>query len=733
MYFKKVSALLLAALMAASVMLSGLTAFAEEGDVGLASGDRIYFYNMAGNGAPSGDLIIVESQGHFGLIDTGHRYADTITDEDGTVYTADSARSLSCQVKNKNGRDAAMYMLYSLGITHLDFIVGTHAHSDHIGGVPEIAALTFYDENGEEKHLVDENTVYFYKSYQHINNVQDDYDITHRTATKSGAVKTSSWHNQAYVYQAVTAMQQQGCAVTELSGDVHIDGGIQPTVSYHDAVVAVNDTEGLSNARYARGNSSDYYDDYFAFDMGNLHLRLYNLFVTDTVTDDNVNSIVTVITDGNATAVSLADINVENRTEQHVAQAIADDLGTAALVKAAHHGAVSGSNSKGMLQALQPKRVVVTRAREYADGANGRGSFSAAMVYARKHYQTTFYEVGASDFGVVAEFGNGDFSMYNLSGVAEDTALTPVDQCVSTLVPINGWSHWTVEMGDPDIEDLCYLRGGEQIANWYNSDDGYWYYINENSEWQYGWQWIGGSYYYLSVDAAHGYPAGAMVTGWNYIGTVWYYFADNGKLAKGWTEMPEGWRYFNEDYSYLKNGWFKLGGSWYYFDFDGFVLTGWQKLGGKWYYLGEDGKMATGWLKVDGKWYCFDASGAMLTGWQRSGNSWYYLNGAGAMVTGWQKLGGKWYCFATNGAMQTGWYKENGKWYLFNASGAMLTGWQRSGNSWYYLNSSGAMTTGWLKLSGKWYYFNASGVMLTGKQTIGGKQYTFAASGAWIN
>ena len=61
----------------------------------------------------SGDAMLIRTPGGFNyLIDGGDRRSDW-----------------SC------GRDRILPMLDSLGITHLDGIVGTHPHSDHIGGL----------------------------------------------------------------------------------------------------------------------------------------------------------------------------------------------------------------------------------------------------------------------------------------------------------------------------------------------------------------------------------------------------------------------------------------------------------------------------------------------------------------------------------------------------------------------------------------------------------------------
>ena len=54
-----------------------------------------------------------------------------------------------------NSTQAVVNYLNHLGITHLDFVLVTHAHIDHIGGIPQIAY-----------HFVDKNTKFLYKKYR---------------------------------------------------------------------------------------------------------------------------------------------------------------------------------------------------------------------------------------------------------------------------------------------------------------------------------------------------------------------------------------------------------------------------------------------------------------------------------------------------------------------------------------------------------------------------------------
>ena len=96
------------------------------------SADRIHYLKLNDSGSATGsdssDAIIIESNGHYGLIDTSNRW--TVSGySGGSNYNAKSASASGAQV---------LKYLSSIGVDHLDFVLVTHAHSDHLGGVPNI-------------------------------------------------------------------------------------------------------------------------------------------------------------------------------------------------------------------------------------------------------------------------------------------------------------------------------------------------------------------------------------------------------------------------------------------------------------------------------------------------------------------------------------------------------------------------------------------------------------------
>ena len=212
------------------------------------------------------------------------------------------------------------------------------------------------------------------------------------------------------------------------------------------------------------------------------------------------------------------------------------------------------------------------------------------------------------------------------------------------------------------------------------------------------------------------------------------YIGSNGTVSTGWQQDGSTWYYIGEDAEFL-TGWQKIGDKTYFFNEDGAMATGWKVEGSKRYYLdAKNGDMKTGWQKIDGKLYCFDSKGALTsgkTGWVQVDHVWYYATStSGNYKTGWLKSGGKWYYLKEDGAMATGWTQVDNVWYYLNGSGAMKTGWQKISGTWYHFKSSGAMSIGWLKSGGKWYYLKDNGAMATGFIQVGSDHYYLNSSGA---
>lgn len=95
-----------------------------------SSGNKIHFINVQEGGS---DAIILESNGHFAMVDTGENYDFP----DGSDSRYPWREGIETSYKHVL-TDRVFRRLKELGVQKLDFILVTHTHSDHIGNVDEL-------------------------------------------------------------------------------------------------------------------------------------------------------------------------------------------------------------------------------------------------------------------------------------------------------------------------------------------------------------------------------------------------------------------------------------------------------------------------------------------------------------------------------------------------------------------------------------------------------------------
>ena len=712
------------------------------GDKPFAESNRIWFFNVSG-GEFGSEMILVESGGRYGLIDSGNRYQDTIEDVDGTIYEAARSNELSSQTPGRNGRDAMTYMVETLGVDHLDFIISTHSHSDHIGGIPEISALKISGNDGTTHSLIDSSTVYFYKSYRHINPREDDM------ADKD----PESWHNQAFSYQALRAMITKGAASVDVSfasfGQVE---GLSDVISI--ALSSIAQKTGIEDLNYDAGTQGDPMDDKVSFSWGNMDFDLYNLYSADNALTENVNCIATVITVDGHKIYTAGDIDVQNQTEQKIAEAIAADHGEMDLAKVSHHG-FNYSNSRTQIDLFKPDIMIITSARSSTEEIGPSPSYRSMKYYAEKYFGTEFYEVGASDKMLAADFEGGTLNIYEAVGEGPDAALITAESCLDKGMPEDGWVGW--------------------YQNYKTVDGAVWYYFINGIP-ATGWQRIGGNWYFfdeegfmlfntwIEDEAGRSWLTwnGTMaVSKWVLIDGDWYFFKENGYMAVNeWIPDNTNKCYVGEDGRMLRSTWLEKDGKRVYVDSNGRIATNmwihdeggwmwtdsegmivknkWIKSLDEWYYLKANGYMATNeWAKDKKGWMWMGSNGkALKNQWIQSKGEWYFLKTSGYMAANeWTKDSSGWMWMGSDGRIvKNKWVSSKGDWYYLKASGYMAAAeWAKDSSGWLWLDASGKMAKStWIQYKGDWYYMKADGYMATGRLKIGNKIYNFDSSGKWL-
>ena len=758
--------------------------------------DRIHYIKLNGNGTQSSDAILIESNGHFGLIDASNKYPDT-------QYGIPIDRSASGA--------AVLDYLCSVGVTHLDFILATHAHSDHIGGIPEIAKYLLEtdisevpehepieveveveggdgelseDPSGDpepeyyhgELPLVDENTTYIYKSF-----------------TKNASEE--EWENEKYFDDAEKAMGEASKLIVN-----------NPSADALKFISATKEENGEGDK-----------DDTISFTFGDLNISLYNLYSRSN-TDENANSILTYIEKNNIKTLLLADIDVYDNLEQDLAKAVVAQHGKINVMKVGHHG-FERSTSKELVDTLGANYAIVQTTNAFL------GTYSPFYAYMNSKGRNVFRTYDQPGIAIIQDMTKS-FDIYNATAIdidpveaykkikettyqieGDDTRYLVVTETTVVLRSksvvgsekatkwvqndgLNNWSKWYYTW---DEYDWVFVNADGTLKTGWADINKASFFFNSDGIMQTGWVKKNGKDVYLLPEDYGNFKMGSMITGWYQMDKVWWYFAPDGSKFTGWLNNKGTW-YYIEDGKMFFGGFKKLGEDWFYFDKDGKMQEGWTKIDGSLYCFGEDGKAHKGWMLSNDKWYFCDEKGKCATGsyscngktyifddsgvlsaskgWVKSGKNWYYsnedgtaysgwvssgdywyyiksngqlvtedwvnssgwyyMNADGVMMTGWAEVRDDWYYLGTNGLMQTGWVSSTSGWYFMLPSGAMATGWVSDGGDWYYMGEGGTMQTGWVKSGNIWYYMNSSGAMVTGTRKIDGKSYTFDGNGALL-
>ncbi len=570
------------------------------------SKDKIHFLSTG-----SSDAIIIESNNHFGLIDSGNPPKNDGTNQ--SFYD--------------NNTDIVNYMK-RIGVKNLDFIIATHSHSDHIG------AMTYVANSG----FVTSNTIYYYRKYVDTTNDYNNNGFKNNEKKYYENQEYNSkndYDNWGYYCRSIVSMGSKILGKTYSCKGVNIKVLVNNKKKTINKIISMNSEPKISTFTKSNSGNGGLYEvtnlNLPEISFGNFSIKILN---TESVNNDetelsldgsgkniakgeNKNSLVELITykPSGKKIFLAADIGYEDEKR------MINKIEKVDIFKTGHHGSFQ-SNGVDFVASLDPKIAISCT----SGSKTGNGVNMSAFCYAEQK-GTKFYSTGQAgkDNAIIIDFNKTN---YNIS----------VNEPLSICKSINK-SGWVNAYG-----------------NTYYFDK----YNNSNKTAVKGFNTINGAIYYFD-------DIGRMQIGWLQIKNNWYFFDKKGIMQTGWVEDNSKWYYLNES-GIMQTGWVKDNNKSYYLNNSGVMQTDWVQINNNWYYFNKYGVMQTGWVEDNSKWYYLNESGIMQTGWISKGGNWYYLNKYGVMQTGWVYIDNYYYYFIDSGSMKIGILKINGEEYYLRES-----------------------------------------------------------------
>ena len=513
---------------------------AQEGN-----GNKIHFINVSPTNLGS-DAILLESNGHYAMIDTGEDY-DFPDDSDPRYPYHDGTNTDYRNVMTER----VMRHLKNVGVETLDFILITHAHSDHIGNADELM------EN------FNVNKVYM-KRYS-------DSRITD---------KERLWDSQ-YNYDKVLAVaSQKGIPVIQ-------------DISKEQAHFSLGDMD---------------------IQLYNYENKYTNGQLTPVV-DDNSNSIISVITVNGKKIFSAGDLNnLDYLNEDRYGPIIgkvdmmkfnhhfdAEFSNTSNFLQHLHPSIVVQTSSNDPWKNHHLATDVINQLKSY-----GTQLIKASSA----EYEATVFDIRTDGFVNIStqypripsftakwyveddvwkyRYASGEYAI----GWSEIAGRYYFFKGNGAMLE-SQWKKWR--------NRWFYLQdSGEMATKWKFLNDS-WYFFNIYGQMETGWASSDGQWYYLSKD-------GDMQKGWKWIDKAWYYFAESGEMKTGWVKDMDNWYYLDSE-GKMKTGELQLEKQEYVLANDGRMLTGWN---GNYYYRASGERVKDAWTEIDGKWYYFKANGELV-------------------------------------------------------------------------------------------------------------------------
>ncbi|VSR20495.1 choline binding protein E CbpE [Streptococcus pneumoniae] len=480
-----------------------------------SSGNKIHFINVQEGGS---DAIILESNGHFAMVDTGEDYDFP----DGSDSRYPWREGIETSYKHVL-TDRVFRRLKELGVQKLDFILVTHTHSDHIGNVDELLSTYPVDRVYLKKYSDNRIT----NSERLWDNLYG-YDKVLQTASEKGVsvIQNITQGDAHFQFGDMDIELYNYENETDSSGELKKiwDDNSNSLIS----VVKVN-----GKKIYLGGDLDNVHgaEDKYGPLIGKVDLMKFNHHL-DTKNSNTKNFIKNlspeIIVQTSSSPIGSYDSGQEINREyiswlesmgiQHINAASKDYDATVFDIR--QDGLVNISTSYKPIPSFQA----------------GWHKSSYGNWWYQAPDSTGEYAVGWNEI-------KGEWYYFNQTGILLQ----------------NQWKKWN--------NRWFYLTDSGVAAKNWKKIAGIWYYFNKENQMEIGWiqdkeQWyymdstgimktgeieVAGHHYYLE-------ESGAMKQGWLKKANDWYFYKTDGSRAIGWIKDKDKWYFLKENGQLLVNG-----------------------------------------------------------------------------------------------------------------------------------------------------------------------------------
>ncbi|MDO5424129.1 MAG: hypothetical protein Q4F41_10420 [Eubacteriales bacterium] len=467
-----------------------------------SSKTRIHFICLNG----STDAILLESNGLFGMIDSG---------EDSDYPTGDDPRyPFRSGISTSAGyEDQVIAYLKKVGVTELEFYIGTHAHSDHIGSGDEILQAfptkRLYLAKYSDSYISDENAL---------------------------------WDNQYCYDNLIAAAKATGTKIIQT---------FRPTANH---LFKLGDMT-IEIMNYEREKDED-------------GSRIPQ-------PDDNYNSLGVKVTAYGLTAFLGGDIN--NKGPGYDETALAKELGHVDLLKLGHHGYSGSNSSYYLETLSPDYAVITGSVSNLSlSTANLLNSMGTALytTYGQPTKSAVIAEFSKSKKKLIltspskltvqkttTSSGSERLALFTSSGKQYTTQGWIYLNQNYYYIRANGYllrSSWTTSGG----QRYYLTKTGAMACDALRIKGKVWSFRSDGTVSTGGW--TRGKYYY-----SYARSNGTALTGLRTINGSRYYFDQNGRMQTGWVKLNKKYYYFRSNGKMVVNRSLKIDGVVYTFNAKG--------------------------------------------------------------------------------------------------------------------------------------------------------------------